>query len=130
MKSDQPRLACKTSPNAVLKEVVSRKPVRRRHRLHDSRITYGEFAEGCYVACGLAAQRRSSSGEAAGIGIATRCGGNDANAEANQIGCAPLLLALQEWSFSYGCYTEPTLLIYGEESYSAEHRWATWSELW
>ena len=37
----------------------------------------------------------------------------------NQIGRAPLVLALQEWSFSYGRYTEPTLLIYGEESYSA-----------
>jgi hypothetical protein len=26
---------------------------------------------------------------------------------------------LQEWSFSYGRYTEPTLLIYGQESHSA-----------
>ena len=37
----------------------------------------------------------------------------------NQIGRPPLVLALQEWSFSYGRYTEPTLLIYGEDSYSA-----------
>jgi acyl-CoA synthetase (AMP-forming)/AMP-acid ligase II/acyl carrier protein len=37
-----------------------------------------------------------------------------------QIGRAPALLALLEWSFSYGSYTEPALLIYGEESNTAK----------
>ena len=37
-----------------------------------------------------------------------------------QIGRAPALLALLEWSYSYGSYDEPTLLIYGEESYTAQ----------
>ena len=37
-----------------------------------------------------------------------------------QIGRTPLLLALLEWSYSYGSYSEPTLLIYGEQSYTAE----------
>ena len=37
-----------------------------------------------------------------------------------QIGQAPALLALLEWSYSYGSYSEPTLLIYGEESYTAQ----------
>ena len=38
----------------------------------------------------------------------------------NQIGRSPLFLALLEWSYSYGSYSEPALLIYGEESYTAE----------
>ena len=37
-----------------------------------------------------------------------------------QIGRTPALLALLEWSYSYGTYTEPTLLIYGEESSVAD----------
>jgi hypothetical protein len=37
-----------------------------------------------------------------------------------QIGQAPALLALLEWSYSYGSYSEPTLLVYGEESYTAQ----------
>ena len=37
-----------------------------------------------------------------------------------QIGRAPALLALLEWSYSYGSYAEPTLFIYGEESYTAQ----------
>ena len=37
-----------------------------------------------------------------------------------QIGRSPLFLALLEWSYSYGSYSEPALLIYGEESYTAE----------
>ena len=37
-----------------------------------------------------------------------------------QIGQAPALLALLEWSYSYGSYSEPTLLIYGAESYTAQ----------
>ena len=37
-----------------------------------------------------------------------------------QIGRTPALLAFLEWSYSYGTYAEPTLLIYGEESYMAE----------
>ena len=37
-----------------------------------------------------------------------------------QIGRAPALLALLEWSYSYGSYSEPALLIYGEQSYTAE----------
>ena len=37
-----------------------------------------------------------------------------------QIGQAPALLALLEWSYSYGSYSEPTLFIYGEESYTAQ----------
>jgi acyl-CoA synthetase (AMP-forming)/AMP-acid ligase II/acyl carrier protein/thioesterase domain-containing protein len=37
-----------------------------------------------------------------------------------QMGRTPLLLALLEWSYSYGSYAEPVLLIYGEESYTAD----------
>ena len=37
-----------------------------------------------------------------------------------QIGRTPALLALLEWSYSYGTYTELTLLIYGEKSSVAE----------
>jgi len=37
-----------------------------------------------------------------------------------QIGRTPALLALLEWSYSYGSYAEPTLLVYGEESYTAQ----------
>ena len=37
-----------------------------------------------------------------------------------QIGRSPVFLALLEWSYSYGSYSEPALLIYGEESYTAE----------
>ena len=37
-----------------------------------------------------------------------------------QIGRAPALLVLLEWSYSYGSYSDPTLLVYGEESYTAE----------
>jgi acyl carrier protein len=36
-----------------------------------------------------------------------------------QMGRSPLFLALLEWNFSYGKYTKPTLLIYGEESHTA-----------
>jgi len=32
----------------------------------------------------------------------------------------PQLLVLLEWTYSYGRYAEPTLLVYGEQSYSAE----------
>jgi len=35
-------------------------------------------------------------------------------------GCAPELLTLLEWNFSYGDYDSPTLLIYGKQSYTAE----------
>jgi acyl carrier protein len=38
----------------------------------------------------------------------------------NQIERRPLFLALLEWSYSYGVYGEPTLLVYGEQSYTAE----------
>jgi acyl-CoA synthetase (AMP-forming)/AMP-acid ligase II/acyl carrier protein len=37
-----------------------------------------------------------------------------------QIGRAPVLLTLLDWTFSYGRYDGPTLLIYGKSSYSAE----------
>ena len=37
-----------------------------------------------------------------------------------QIGRAPALLVLLEWSYSYGSYAEPTLFVYGEESYTAQ----------
>jgi hypothetical protein len=37
----------------------------------------------------------------------------------NQVQRAPRLLVLMEWSFSYGNYNEPTLLIYGSESFTA-----------
>jgi thioesterase domain-containing protein len=33
---------------------------------------------------------------------------------------APALLVLMEWSFSYGPYSDPTLLIHGSESHTAE----------
>lgn len=38
----------------------------------------------------------------------------------SQIGRPPSLLVLLEWSFSYGRYLGPTLLLYGEQSYTAE----------
>ena len=37
-----------------------------------------------------------------------------------QAGRAPLFLTLLEWSYSHGSYEEPTLLIYGQDSYTAE----------
>jgi acyl carrier protein/thioesterase domain-containing protein len=37
-----------------------------------------------------------------------------------QIGRTPLLLILMEWSYSYGRYTEPTLLLYGDRSHTAD----------
>jgi acyl carrier protein/thioesterase domain-containing protein len=37
-----------------------------------------------------------------------------------QIGRAPALLMLIEWTYSYGRYTEPTLLLYGDRSFTAE----------
>jgi acyl-CoA synthetase (AMP-forming)/AMP-acid ligase II/acyl carrier protein len=37
-----------------------------------------------------------------------------------RIGRAPLLLILMEWAFSYGSYAKPTLLLYGEDSHTAQ----------
>jgi amino acid adenylation domain-containing protein len=37
-----------------------------------------------------------------------------------QIGRTPLLLILMEWAFSFGRYTEPTLLLYGDPSNTTE----------
>jgi acyl carrier protein len=37
-----------------------------------------------------------------------------------QIGRPPIVLALLEWNFSLGSYAEPALLIYGEESFTAD----------
>ena len=38
----------------------------------------------------------------------------------SQIGRAPSLLVLLEWTYSYGRYLGPALLLYGEQSYTAE----------
>ena len=38
----------------------------------------------------------------------------------SQIGRAPPLLVLLEWTYSYGRYLGPALLLYGEQSYTAE----------
>jgi acyl-CoA synthetase (AMP-forming)/AMP-acid ligase II/acyl carrier protein len=37
-----------------------------------------------------------------------------------RIGRAPSLLILMEWAFSYGSYAEPILLLYGEDSHTAQ----------
>lgn len=37
-----------------------------------------------------------------------------------QIGRTPSLLILMEWTYSYGRYTEPSLLLYGGQSHTAE----------
>lgn len=38
----------------------------------------------------------------------------------NQTGAKPLRLVLLEWSYSYGAYAEPTLLIYADQSQTAK----------
>ena len=38
----------------------------------------------------------------------------------HQIGRPPALLVLMEWAYSYGRYTHPTLLLYGDKSHTAE----------
>ena len=38
----------------------------------------------------------------------------------SQIGRAPSRLVLLEWTYSYGRYLGPALLLYGEQSYTAE----------
>ena len=37
-----------------------------------------------------------------------------------QMARPPLLLVLQEWTYGYGKYAAPTLLVFGEQSYTAE----------
>ena len=38
----------------------------------------------------------------------------------SKIGISPSLLILTEWSYSYGRYLNPTLLLYGDESHTAD----------
>ncbi len=38
----------------------------------------------------------------------------------SQAGEAPALLTLMEWSFSLGAYTDPVLILYGEDSHTAK----------